>query len=29
MFSILPAKNELDEAKITYGGYQEEGTPDE
>ena len=27
MFSFLPAKKEEEEAKLTYGGYQEEGTP--
>jgi hypothetical protein len=26
MFSFLPAKKEEEEAKLTYGGYQEEGT---
>lgn len=26
MFSFLPAKREDEEAKLTYGGYQEEGT---
>lgn len=29
MFSILPAKKEEDQAKLTYGGYQEEGLPPE
>jgi len=29
LFAILPAKKDEDQAKITYGGYQEEGTPPE
>ena len=29
MFSFLPAKKEDDQAKLTYGGYQEEGLPAE
>lgn len=29
MFSFLPAKKEEDQAKLTYGGYQEEGLPAE